>query len=33
VVATELSQLASVRWWPALDLLLADVDKVVPDRV
>ena len=32
-VATELSQLASGRWWPDLDRLLADVDRVVPDRV
>ena len=32
-VATELSQLGSGRWWPALDQLLTDVDKVVPDRV
>jgi hypothetical protein len=32
-VATQLSQLASGRWWPSLDRLLADVDRVVPDRV
>ncbi|HZD71577.1 MAG TPA: hypothetical protein VFA45_22515 [Actinomycetes bacterium] len=32
-VATELSRLASGRWWPHLDRMLAEVDKVVPDRV
>jgi hypothetical protein len=32
-VAAQLSQLASGRWWPDLDRLLADVDRVVPDRL
>jgi hypothetical protein len=32
-VASQLAQLASGRWWPDLDRLLADVDRVVPDRI
>jgi hypothetical protein len=32
-VTAQLSQLASGRWWPDLDRLLADVDRIVPDRV
>jgi hypothetical protein len=28
-----IARLASGRWWPGLDRLLADVDRVVPDRV
>ncbi len=32
-VSSRLSQLTSGRWWPDLDRLLADVDRVVPDRV
>jgi hypothetical protein len=32
-VQASIAQLASGRWWPDLDRLLADVDQVVPDRV
>jgi hypothetical protein len=32
-VTEQLSRLASGRWWPDLDRLLGDVDRVVPDRV
>ncbi len=30
---TSIAKLASGRWWPELDRLLADVDRVVPDQV
>jgi hypothetical protein len=32
-VEAAIASLASGRWWPELDRLLADVDRVVPDRV
>jgi hypothetical protein len=32
-VQATIATLASGRWWPELDRLLADVDRVVPDRV
>ena len=32
-VQAAIATLASGRWWPELDRLLADVDRVVPDRV
>jgi hypothetical protein len=32
-VSATIATLASGRWWPDLDRLLADVDRVVPDRV
>ena len=32
-VQASIANLASGRWWPELDRLLADVDQVVPDRV
>jgi hypothetical protein len=32
-VQARISTLASGRWWPDLDRLLADVDRVVPDRL
>ena len=32
-VGASIASLASGRWWPDLDRLLADVDRVVPDRV
>jgi hypothetical protein len=32
-VRASIAALASGRWWPQLDRLLADVDRVVPDRV
>jgi hypothetical protein len=32
-VRATIATLASGRWWPDLDRLLADVDRVVPDRV
>ena len=32
-VSASIATLASGRWWPDLDRLLADVDRVVPDRV
>jgi hypothetical protein len=28
-----IATLASGRWWPDLDRLLADIDRVVPDRL
>jgi hypothetical protein len=28
-----IAKLSGGRWWPALDRLLADVDRVVPDQV
>jgi hypothetical protein len=28
-----IGNLASGRWWPDLDRLLADVDRVVPDQL
>jgi hypothetical protein len=31
-VTTTLANLPSGRWWPELDLLLAGIDMVVPDR-
>jgi hypothetical protein len=31
-VTEQLPRLASGRWWPGLDRLLEDVDRVVPDR-
>jgi hypothetical protein len=32
-VQASIASLASGRWWPELDRLLADVDRVVPDRL
>lgn len=32
-VQARIATLASGRWWPDLDRLLADVDRVVPDRL
>ena len=32
-VQASIARLSSGRWWPELDRLLADVDRVVPDRV
>jgi hypothetical protein len=32
-VSASIATLASGRWWPELDRLLADVDRVVPDQV
>jgi hypothetical protein len=32
-VRASIATLASGRWWPELDRLLADVDWVVPDQV
>ncbi|HEV3505073.1 MAG TPA: hypothetical protein VG637_07305 [Actinomycetes bacterium] len=32
-VQASIAKLSSGRWWPELDRLLADVDRVVPDRV
>jgi hypothetical protein len=32
-VRSRIGRLTSGRWWPDLDRLLADVDRVVPDRV
>jgi hypothetical protein len=32
-IQAAIASLASGRWWPELDRLLADVDRVVPDRV
>jgi hypothetical protein len=33
LVAASIATLASGRWWPDLDRLLSDVDRVVPDQV
>ena len=32
-VQASIAKLASGRWWPELDRLLADIDRVVPDQV
>ena len=32
-VGASIATLASGRWWPDLDRLLSDVDRVVPDQV
>jgi hypothetical protein len=32
-VQARIGNLASGRWWPELDRLLAEVDRVVPDRL
>jgi hypothetical protein len=32
-VRTRIGKLTSGRWWPDLDRALADVDRIVPDRV
>ena len=32
-VQSSIAKLSSGRWWPELDRLLADVDRVVPDQV
>ncbi|HEV3495007.1 MAG TPA: hypothetical protein VHA34_01510 [Actinomycetes bacterium] len=32
-VQASIAKLSSGRWWPELDRLLADVDRVVPDKV
>jgi hypothetical protein len=32
-VQSSIAKVASGRWWPELDRLLAGVDRVVPDQV